>query len=130
MWEGQIRPLATEFWVPAMKSFSDWCENADAEAEDRAARRALQLAMIAPLGVRRLLQPSFRYDEIELLLEADSIEHAAQAILGGNVSIQATRSEETGLWRTQFSIDNDRPVCAEGRTAVLAMLGAWARYFS
>jgi hypothetical protein len=95
-------PLPFGVWVSEIADLSDHCANA----------------------------PPGEEDLVELVLERDGAEAAAELIAGERASFAiAPANAGTPRIAAEISFDRGPPVRAEGNSAAYAMIGAWANYF-
>jgi hypothetical protein len=123
-------PLPFGVWVSEIADLSDHCANAPPGEEDRAVRRAFHLFKLSEPAIRSLADPYLEEDLVELVLERDGAEAAAELIAGERASFAiAPANAGTSRIAAEISFDRGPPVRAEGNSAAYAMIGAWANYF-
>lgn len=99
-------------------------------APDHAVRRAYFLCCLCPAPLRTLLSPTFTEEDLEFLLEESRIEAAATLVVGQSGEIVVVQRDDLSGYMAHFHTGDDFEATLAAPQPVLAMIGAWARYFS
>lgn len=123
-------PLPSGLWLREMMALAEDCAGKPDMAESHAIRRAYYLCCLCPPALRVLLAPVFPEDELELLLADESTEQAAKLVIGRSGEIAIAPHCDTATYEGRFDAGDGTHASFIARLPALAMIGAWAGYFS
>ena len=123
-------PLPTGLWLREMMVLADDCAGMPLMAPDHAVRRAHYLCCLCPIPLRTLLLPKFSESDLESLLVEGKIEAAAALVIGQSGEILVVQLDDMSGYQARFGTGDDIQTALDARLPVLAMIGAWARFFS
>lgn len=123
-------PLPTGLWLREMMALANDCAGLPDMAEEHAMRRAYYLCLLCPLPLRSLLRPQFLETELEAFLGRGDIEQAAALIIGSGEITIVPPGDDAPFYQARYGLDDGTHATIEAERAGLAMIGAWARYFS
>jgi hypothetical protein len=118
-------PLPTGIWLSELRKLAESCANDNAEAEDRAVRRAFHVLKLSPPAIARIWSANLSENDLEIMLEQGQASKAACEIVGRHASIKISDA----LGHRHVAVlkpDGDDPVSAEAASPALAMISAWA----
>jgi hypothetical protein len=124
-----LHSLPPEVWLREMQRLVASCLSEDQSHDDRAIRKAFYLCQLCPPPLHRLLSSPLSEDELERLLDEGAHETAAQSITGNRI-IRLARSADTGEHIAIFQIEQENGLEFQARSAALAIIGAWAGFFT
>lgn len=124
-------PLPTGLWLREMMALADDCAGKADMAEDHALRRAYYLSCLCPPPLAKLLRPKYLEEDLESFLAKQDIQGAAALVLGpgGDVTIIPLASD-TPRFEARYRMGDGDYTALEAGLVGLAMIGAWARFFS
>ncbi len=128
MWRENFKPLDAGLWFREIERLAASCAQDRREREDRAVRRAYHLTMIAPMAMRKMLTPALSESEFETMLDQGDSEQAATAILRMCAAVEISHAPTPGRHLAKVTVAGERPLCFEGASPALAMIGAWAQF--
>ncbi len=130
MWREEFKPLPIEVWLAELERLVAYCAQESLEDDDRAVRRAYNLARISPLPVRRFLAPLASESELESSLEAKQIEAAAKIAIGFSAKIEVSDRPNSPRTLAILTVQGDQPIEFEASSPARAIIGAWASFFT
>jgi hypothetical protein len=130
VWREEFKPLPIDIWLAELERLVARCAQGASEDEDRAVRRAYNLARLSPLAVRKVLAPFAAESELESTLEDGQIEEAAKIAIGVKAEVEVRDSPSSARTLAIFTLPGDEPVHFEAASPALAMIGAWASFLT
>lgn len=128
--QGQdTEPLPTGLWLREMAALANDCAGRADLAEGHAIRRAYHLCCLCPRPLRPLLLPGYLDSDLEGFLARGEVVQAVALILGnGEIAIRPL--DDRSGFEAQYGMGDGVHAALTARLAGLAMIGAWARFFS
>ena len=123
-------PLPVGIWLSELRKLAESCANDNGDAEDRAVRRAFHFLKLSPRPIAARWDFGITEDEIERMLDQGRAQDAASEIIGGDAAIELSSSIDGPSHVAVLTYDEKLPVTAQAATPALAMIGAWAKFFS